>query len=1029
MSFDLFISYARRDNEQGRVTELVECIKADFGAFAGRPLRPFFDLQDIHGMEDWRHRILQGLRESHLLLACLSPSYIESEYCEWEFNEYLKHEIGRAYFRDGIAPIYFVEVPGWSDKTFEQRCAGWVAELRRRQQFDLRPWFYAGQEALHNATLQERMRQLNLGLRERIDRGENAENGLGNVDAHNLHFIGRSTELRRLRESVALGPVGQLTVVHGLGGIGKTALAIEYAHAFAHDYGGGQWQVRCEGQEDLCAAIAELAAPLGIVLSENEMRDTNRQFERVMMELRQLAVTHEPRRCLLFLDNVDRPRLLEPAQTQRLSTFNWLHVIATTRLGETDIHGTHRDRAFISVDELPEADALELIATYQPGRQFSTPNEREAAREIANLLGLFTLAVETAAVYLGQFATDVTCAAFLSRLKKEGLAGLDLAAGQTTDGVRHGEKRLVATLAPTLERLNAREKLTLSYSALLPADQIALSWIRSLVAEEFTEVGRDAEAGYPDPWMSLLRRLLSLRLFQPAKTSFSQSSHSLKLIRVHRLVQEVVQQEERPSEMMVLNLSHQLALRASESDASALTGFPPWELECLHYSAEHWLARGFPAAQAIGFRCSSALSQVGSYVHALRLGIATLKALHAGSGGPPVSEVSCRNLLASISLHLGDYAAAEEHLATSRKLVEDLPEETGLDVITNLGGLYRETCRPLDALPLAENALRLAESIGDPNGLGVALRCANLGLVYQDLCRLPDAITLFRRAVQIETALLGEGHVTTCQDVSTLAEALRNAGETGEAEALLVKSLSAAANWGTQAHPARASLLINLARIIEDRGEVARARGMLKEALAISAEANGEGSPRLAPCINNLGVNSLMASQYSQAITEFEKAIALEQASNAVVEYRLAHRQLNLAIAHFLNHNVEESRCNLERAWPHARAARDVFTGRVLLVRLALAFVSHEPEELFVGQLITLMTGYCLAAPCFNIRWAVAGLIRSAVKEVSIEAQEVWTALNEQLEQGLGRQSIGVPRLCGGYAPQSIDLVWPSALN
>jgi hypothetical protein len=150
------------------------------------------------------------------------------------------------------------------------------------------------------------------------------------------------------------------------------------------------------------------------------------------------------------------------------------------------------------------------------------------------------LAVETAAVYLGQFATDVTCAAFLSRLKKEGLAGLDLAAGQTTDGVRHGEKRLVATLAPTLERLNAREKLALSYSALLPADQIALSWIRSLVAEEFTEVGRDAEAGYPDPWMSLLRRLLSLRLFQPAKTSISQSSHSLKLIRVHRLVQEVL---------------------------------------------------------------------------------------------------------------------------------------------------------------------------------------------------------------------------------------------------------------------------------------------------------------------------------------------------------------------------------------------------------------------------------------------------------------------------------------------------------
>ncbi len=65
MSYDLFVSYSRRDNELGRVTALVEGIKADFGAFAGGPLQPFFDVTDIHGMEDWRHRILQGLRGSH----------------------------------------------------------------------------------------------------------------------------------------------------------------------------------------------------------------------------------------------------------------------------------------------------------------------------------------------------------------------------------------------------------------------------------------------------------------------------------------------------------------------------------------------------------------------------------------------------------------------------------------------------------------------------------------------------------------------------------------------------------------------------------------------------------------------------------------------------------------------------------------------------------------------------------------------------------------------------------------------------
>ena len=93
MPYDLFISYSRRDNEQGRITQLVERIKTDFAPFAKRELVPFFDQQEIYGMQDWKQRILQGLRESRLLLACLSPTFLKSEWCEREFVEYLKSVI------------------------------------------------------------------------------------------------------------------------------------------------------------------------------------------------------------------------------------------------------------------------------------------------------------------------------------------------------------------------------------------------------------------------------------------------------------------------------------------------------------------------------------------------------------------------------------------------------------------------------------------------------------------------------------------------------------------------------------------------------------------------------------------------------------------------------------------------------------------------------------------------------------------------------------------------------------------------
>jgi hypothetical protein len=43
MPHDLFISYSRCDNAQGRITELVGQIKKDFVAYANRELVPFFD--------------------------------------------------------------------------------------------------------------------------------------------------------------------------------------------------------------------------------------------------------------------------------------------------------------------------------------------------------------------------------------------------------------------------------------------------------------------------------------------------------------------------------------------------------------------------------------------------------------------------------------------------------------------------------------------------------------------------------------------------------------------------------------------------------------------------------------------------------------------------------------------------------------------------------------------------------------------------------------------------------------------------
>ena len=89
--YEIFISYARKDNlpiprtyPHGWVTALHDHILADRRRFSTEPLPIFFDTKEIKDMDDWRHRILGGLRHSKILLVCLSPNYFASQPCRWE---------------------------------------------------------------------------------------------------------------------------------------------------------------------------------------------------------------------------------------------------------------------------------------------------------------------------------------------------------------------------------------------------------------------------------------------------------------------------------------------------------------------------------------------------------------------------------------------------------------------------------------------------------------------------------------------------------------------------------------------------------------------------------------------------------------------------------------------------------------------------------------------------------------------------------------------------------------------------------
>lgn len=229
--FDVFLSYARDDNhrpdpKQGWVTALHDFIQSTARLPGGSAPRVFFDTDDIRDFDDWRHRILAALRHSKVLLVCLSPNYFNSDDCRWEWEHFLRRQGPHARGEgETIQSVRFVALP---TSVAEQNRA-WLASVRRGNTIEMQPWFGQGAGALlKESQAQAEAKRVVDALLQRISlaRRELARE-YGSLRAANEHYVGHRKHLRALHQVVGVGNTGVITAVHGLGGIGKTELAVQ----------------------------------------------------------------------------------------------------------------------------------------------------------------------------------------------------------------------------------------------------------------------------------------------------------------------------------------------------------------------------------------------------------------------------------------------------------------------------------------------------------------------------------------------------------------------------------------------------------------------------------------------------------------------------------------------------------------------------------------------------------------------------------------------------------------------------------
>jgi hypothetical protein len=269
--------------------------------------------------------------------------------------------------------------------------------------------------------------------------------------APNPLFVGRGDELiqvaRALRGSETTVALGQVVASTGLGGLGKTQLAVELVHRYGRFFAGRVFWLSFASPDEIPLQVAACAGP-GL-----EARPLEERVQRAK-DGWQSAV---PR--LLVFDNCEEETLLEAWRPPS----GGCRVLSTSRRSEwSPTLGV----TALPVDLLPRHDSIELLRRY---RSDLTPDD-PGLDAIAAELGDLPLALHLAGNYLHAYRAEVTLDGYLAELRRADVVQHASLLGKGLDdspSPTHHVQSVAQTFALCLGRLDREDEVDRVALALL----------------------------------------------------------------------------------------------------------------------------------------------------------------------------------------------------------------------------------------------------------------------------------------------------------------------------------------------------------------------------------------------------------------------------------------------------------------------------------------------------------------------------------------------------------------------------------
>jgi len=328
-----------------------------------------------------------------------------------------------------------------------------------------------------------------------------ARPAIWNVPARNPNFTGRADDLDRLHAAMTRHSTFTLCSLHGMGGVGKTQTAIEYIHRHADEYN-LVWWINAEK----AIAIGDQFAELGHELGLEVVADAGLMTRSVHRALRDWS------RWLLVFDNAVTPDDVGP--------------LPWTGSGQMLI--TTRRNGFRALGDVVDLDILERVDSVTMLRRRVPDLSRSDAIAIAQRLGDLPLALAQAAGYLDQ--THLPASGYLRLLETR-------AADLHSRGRTIGHPDNIATIwSVSLDRLRAFTPAAIQLLALC-------AWMAPEPVP--LDLFSNNAALLPAPLNATAADSVALVDAVGALVDYSLVRRTGNDILVHRLVQDVIRQDER----------------------------------------------------------------------------------------------------------------------------------------------------------------------------------------------------------------------------------------------------------------------------------------------------------------------------------------------------------------------------------------------------------------------------------------------------------------------------------------------------